>query len=98
MNFPTDGGLGRAVDGGVNFPVDGRLGRATDGGLDFPMKGGLEGAADGGMLESVVADGLDWGWAISGLVLARAQTLPRHRKMPSLQLSPVVSGRSTGRW
>ncbi len=33
-----------------------------------------------------------------GLVLAQARTLPRNRKTPSLQLSPVVSGRSTGRW
>ncbi len=30
------------------------------------------------------------------LVLARARTLPRHRNIPSLQVSPVVSGRSMG--
>ncbi len=33
-----------------------------------------------------------------GLVLARGRILSRHRRIPSLQLSPVVSGRSTGRW
>ncbi len=32
------------------------------------------------------------------LVLARALTLSRHRRIPSLQHSPLVSGRSTGRW
>ncbi len=32
------------------------------------------------------------------LVLARARTLSRHRRIPSLQHSPLVSGRSTGRW
>ncbi len=32
------------------------------------------------------------------LVLARARTLSRHRRIPSLHFSPVVSGRSTGRW
>ncbi len=32
------------------------------------------------------------------LVLARARTLSRHRRIPSLHFSPVMSGRSTGRW
>ncbi len=33
-----------------------------------------------------------------GLVLARGRTLSRHRRIPSLHLIPVVSGRSTGWW
>ncbi len=33
-----------------------------------------------------------------GLVQARGRTLSRHRRIPSCHLSPVVSGRSTGRW
>ncbi len=32
------------------------------------------------------------------LVLAWGRTLSRHRRIPSLHFSPVVSGRSTGRW
>ncbi len=32
------------------------------------------------------------------LVLAWARTLSRHRRIPSLHFSPVMSGRSTGRW
>ncbi len=79
-----------ATNSGGDFPADGGLGGAAN-------SGGLERAADGGMLESAAADRLDWGWADGldgGLVLARARTLPRHRKIPSLQLSPVVSGRS----
>ncbi len=33
-----------------------------------------------------------------GLVLDRAWTLSRHQRIPTLQLSPVVSERSTGQW
>ncbi len=45
--------------------------------------------ADGG-LEGAADDG--------GLVLAWGRTLSRHRRIPSLHLIPVVSGRSTGQW
>ncbi len=33
-----------------------------------------------------------------GLILAWGRTFSRHRRIPSLHLSPVVSGRSMGRW
>ncbi len=33
-----------------------------------------------------------------GLVSTRARKLPRHRKIPSLQHNPVVSGSSMGWW
>ncbi len=62
---------------------------AGAGGLDS----GLALAANGSGLAWGTADGLD-----GGLVLDRGWTLSRHRRIPSLQLSPVVSGRSTGRW
>ncbi len=68
-----------ATNSGGDFPADGGLGGAANGGE-------LERAADGGMLESAAADRLDWGWAdgLDGrLVLARARTFPRHRKIPS---------------
>ncbi len=76
---------GRAADGGgLAWAANGGgWGRAAN-------SGGLAGAANGGGLAGAANDG--------GLVLARARTLPRHRKTPSLQLSPVVSGRFTGRW
>ncbi len=96
VNFPADGGLGRAADDGVNFPADGGLGRAANAGVNFSADGGLEAATNGGG-EFPVDGGLK-GAANGGLVLAQARTLPRHRKIPSLQLSPVVSGRSTGWW
>ncbi len=44
-------------------------------------------------LGSESASGLE-----TGLVLDQGRTLSRHRRIPSLQHSPVVSGRSTGRW
>ncbi len=57
-----------------------------DGGkLDFPADSGLDfGATDGG-LERAAAGGLvpDRGWTLSW-------------RIPSLQLSPMASGRSTG--
>ncbi len=43
-------------------------------------------------MRHTTSNGLD-----GGLVLARGRTLSRHRRIPSLQHSPVVSGRSTGR-
>ncbi len=63
---------------------------AATGGLDFRAASVLERATTR-ELDFGVAGGLD-----SGLALAR--TLLRHWKTPSLQLSPVVSGRFTGRW
>ncbi len=42
-----------AVDGGVNFPANGGLGRAADGGVNFPADGGgLALAMNGGGLPS----------------------------------------------
>ncbi len=59
------------------------------GGLAWAANGGADFPANGG-LGRAVDDG--------GLVPALARPLSRHRRIPSLQLSPVVSGRSTGRW
>ncbi len=64
--------------------------------------GGLGcGAANGGGLGCATADGGLWWGTADGLgdrlVLDRGWTLLRHRRIPSLQLSPVVSGRSTER-
>ncbi len=70
----------------------GRLERAATRELDFGAAGVLERATTGG-LDGGTAGGFD-----GGLVLARGRTLSRHRRIPSLQLSPVVSERSTGRW
>ncbi len=76
--------------GGLDFPAKGGLALVANGGADFPANGGLEGAANGGRLGRAADNG--------GLDLARGRTLSRHRRIPSLHLSPVVSGRSTGRW
>ncbi len=59
--------------------------------MSCAVDGGLESAADGGF-DWGSADGLD-----GGLVLVQGRMLSRHRRIPSLQHSPVVSGRSTGR-
>ncbi len=90
-------GLGYSLPAGLREPrttvgeeepqtAVGLRGPQTAAGLREPLTGA--GAADGGRLA--------WAANGSGLVLARARTLPRHRKIPSLQLSPEVSGRSTG--
>ncbi len=61
----------------------------VDGGLGRDADGSVEFPADGG-LEEATDDG--------GLVLAWGRTLSRHQRIPSLHFSPVVSGRSMGRW
>ncbi len=53
------------------------------------MNGGADFRASGGLEEAENG---------GGLVLAWGRTLSRHRRIPYLHLSPVVSGRSTGRW
>ncbi len=94
------GGLRLAVNGGgfgrqgLDFSAD--LTDVIDGSSTFSLRSALleaqfrawgytDFAADCGELERS-ADG--------GLVLTWARTLPRHRKIPSLQHNPVVSGRS----
>ncbi len=77
----------------------GGWGRATDcGGWRRAENGGTHGKAADGSVNFPVDGGLgratDYGW----LVLAWGRTLSRHRRIPSLHLSPVVSGRSTGWW
>ncbi len=58
--------------------------------LAILIAGGPAFTANGGGFRRAADDG--------GQVLARARTLSRHRRIPSLHFSPVVSGRSTGRW
>ncbi len=58
-----------------------------------------QGACSGGRCRGAANDdGLAGAAEGSGLVLAWGRTLSRHRRIPSLHFSPVVSGRSTGRW
>ncbi len=76
--------------GGVESEAGGVLGRAPAGGmLEGAANGGLAFPTDGGLVKITNGD---------GLVMARGRTLSRHQRIPSLHLSPVVSGRSTGRW
>ncbi len=67
--------------------------RGRSGSADFR---GCSGVAVG-CLDSGEA-GRHKGAADGRLVSTRARKLPRHRKIPSLQHNPVVSGRSMGWW
>ncbi len=92
------GGLALAEDG-VGLVV-----AASDGGLVWATnRGGLAGgwlgsAMDGGGLDCPADGCVRRALENGGLVLAQGRTLSRHQRIPSLHLSPVVSGRSTGRW
>ncbi len=94
-------GAGTGVRIGAEYSGSSAASRSSGAGA-----GGLDWAANGGMLAVAVNKGvifpMDGGLGRAAddgvLVLARARTLPRHRKIPSLQLSMVVSGTSTGRW
>ncbi len=77
----TEGGPALAANGGV-------LAWAANGGSEWAGTCRLALAVNGGGLGRAADDGR--------LVLARGRTLSRHRRTPSLHLSPVVSGRSTG--
>ncbi len=83
------GGLAILIAGGLALFSAGRLAIFTAGGRCLGAGTGF--AAGGGGLGGAADDGR--------LVLARGRKLSRHRRrIPSLQHSPLVSGRSTGRW
>ncbi len=86
----TTGGLAILIAGGLAIFSAGGPALAANGGGHFPTDGGITWAANGGGFGRAADNG--------GLVLARGRTLSRHRRIPTLHFSPVVSGRSTGRW
>ncbi len=92
------GGLAILIGGGLALVSVGRLAIFTAGGPALAANGGGHFPADGGITRVANGGGFRRAADNGRLVLARGRKLSRHRRIPSLQHSPVVSGRSRGRW
>ncbi len=98
MRGSTTSGLAIFFGGRLALVSVGRLAIFTAGGPALAANGGGHFPANGGITRAANGDGFGRAADDGRLVLARGRKLSRHRRIPSLQHSPVVSGRSRGRW